>query len=108
MCRNNCHGDALSEEKKGFWEEVSDWYQEAEPPQGFQGDLWLLRYLSAFSNLFSSAYQWQSLAVQHSSPGHFLLRSSLAWLSTYRYGLNIYMRLCFKLIGFFFLIFYED
>lgn len=49
MCRNNCHGDALSEEKKGFWEEVSDWYQEAEPPQGFQGDLWLLRYLSAFS-----------------------------------------------------------
>lgn len=24
------------QEKKGFWEDVSEWYQEAEPPQGFQ------------------------------------------------------------------------
>lgn len=24
------------QEKKGFWEEVGEWYQEAEPPQGFQ------------------------------------------------------------------------
>lgn len=23
-------------DKKGFWEDVSEWYQEAEPPQGFQ------------------------------------------------------------------------
>ena len=34
---NNCDADALSEDKKGFWEDVSEWYQEAEPPQGFQG-----------------------------------------------------------------------
>lgn len=26
-----------TEDKKGFWEDVSEWYQEAEPPQGFQG-----------------------------------------------------------------------
>lgn len=24
------------QDKKGFWEDVSEWYQEAEPPQGFQ------------------------------------------------------------------------
>lgn len=31
--------DVLSKDKKGFWEDVSEWYQEAEPPQGFQGTL---------------------------------------------------------------------
>ncbi|KAF0925476.1 hypothetical protein E2562_016673 [Oryza meyeriana var. granulata] len=25
-----------TQDKKGFWEDVSEWYQEAEPPQGFQ------------------------------------------------------------------------
>ncbi|KAG8054078.1 hypothetical protein GUJ93_ZPchr0001g32966 [Zizania palustris] len=34
-----------TQDKKGFWEDVSEWYQEAEPPQGFQGSIQSVSHL---------------------------------------------------------------
>jgi hypothetical protein len=63
-----------TEDKKGFWEDVSEWYQEAEPPQGFQGTVHHtstpnfffgleILFLPKQPSLINKHHQWQFLAA---------------------------------------------